>query len=256
MTGKMSVNQDFNLRNLHKAFKFAQQNGVSTALITGKGEPTLNENEVIRAAKLLNEYFPFIELQTNGSRLSKQFLKRLYDAGVTTIIVSMVHYNSFRNNLIYGYDEPLNLVKLVEKIHDAKLSVRFSCIMFKGFIDSYYKITQLIDFCKVSGVEQLTIRAVETTKNAKDDDVLEWTKHHQFNPAELNSIFKIFTFSEKTTKLMELVHGATVYDYDGQNVCISNCLTLKPEDSTLRQLIIYPNGHIYYDWIHSGAILL
>ena len=55
---------------------------------------------------------------------------------------------------------------------------------------------------------------------------------------------------------MSLPHGAEVYDVAGQNVCISNCLTIEPDTDNLRQIIVFPDGHIRYDWNYEGAILL
>ena len=55
---------------------------------------------------------------------------------------------------------------------------------------------------------------------------------------------------------MKLMHGATVYDVAGQNVCLSNCLTVGKTDEDIRQLIFFPDGKISYDWQHEGARLL
>jgi hypothetical protein len=49
-----------------------------------------------------------------------------------------------------------------------------------------------------------------------------------------------------------------VFDYKGQNVCLSNCLTHEPytDKSVMRNLIFFPDGHLRYDWEYQGAILL
>ncbi len=57
-------------------------------------------------------------------------------------------------------------------------------------------------------------------------------------------------------ELMRLMHGAIVYDVDGQNICFSTCLTPDPSLKELRQLIFFPDGHLRYDWQYPGAILL
>lgn len=43
---------------------------------------------------------------------------------------------------------------------------------------------------------------------------------------------------------------------DGQNLCVSTCLTLDPQEPELRQIIFWPNGRLTYDWQYQGAILL
>jgi hypothetical protein len=55
---------------------------------------------------------------------------------------------------------------------------------------------------------------------------------------------------------MELVHGAIVYDLHGQNICLTNALTIEPRSDEIRQLIFFPDGHLRYDWQYKGAIIL
>ncbi len=58
------------------------------------------------------------------------------------------------------------------------------------------------------------------------------------------------------TLLMTLIHGASIYDVKGQNVCLTDSLTLTARTDDLRQLIFFPDGHLRYDWQYPGAILL
>jgi len=254
MTGKcIPHNQKYNTRNLEKICQFSAMNGVSTALITGKGEPTMSKDLLPICAEL-NKYFPFIELQTNGYLLTEDMLACLYEVGLSTVIISMVHYDDDHNNTIYGFKKPLDLKKTIKMIHEAGLSVRLSCIMVKGYVDSEDEFNNLIKFCKDNNVEQLTIRPVEVPKVAMDRDVYDWTVNHKVNGDDLDDIHNILDACG--TIVMNLAHGAKVYDYLGQNVCITNCLTLDTDDEKIRQLIIYPDGHVFYDWVYKGAILL
>ena len=56
--------------------------------------------------------------------------------------------------------------------------------------------------------------------------------------------------------LLNLVHGAKVYDVNGQNVCLTNALTINTNQDEIRQLIYFPDGHLRYDWQYEGAIIL
>ena len=56
--------------------------------------------------------------------------------------------------------------------------------------------------------------------------------------------------------VMTLIHGAQVYDVQGQNVCLTDSLTIDAKSDDLRQLIFFPDGHLRYDWQYAGAILL
>lgn len=55
---------------------------------------------------------------------------------------------------------------------------------------------------------------------------------------------------------MTLAHGAVVFDLDGQNLCLNQCLTVQPDAEEMRNLIFFPDGHLRYYWQYPGAILL
>ncbi len=55
---------------------------------------------------------------------------------------------------------------------------------------------------------------------------------------------------------MTLMHGAVGYDVGGQNVCLTDCLTLDASNEDIRQLIFFPDGRLGYDWQYEGAVLL
>ena len=58
--------KNVNWRNLDIACRFAEKAGATTCLITGKGEPTLYPDLVLQYIQRVAEYFPFIEIQSNG----------------------------------------------------------------------------------------------------------------------------------------------------------------------------------------------
>jgi len=47
-----------------------------------------------------------------------------------------------------------------------------------------------------------------------------------------------------------------VYDLNGQNVCLTNCLTGSSDPDNTRQIIYFPDGRIMYDWRFPGARIL
>ena len=257
------------IRNIHKACRLAEMSGVNTVLITGKGEPSLYFEDVKMALMDIEKYkFPFVEFQTNGILLAKWLdeyknqkqndysvtpLESLMQHGVSTIIISMVHYSVNRNKEIYNDNYP-NLDSIIDGLHEMGFSVRLSCIMLKGYIDNWPTVCNLVDYAHMNNVEQLTIRPVGKPDFSQDKDVFEFVTNHQISEANLKYIHE--RLEEDGTLLMTLGHGAEVYDFVGQNICISNCLTMKPETDELRQIIVFPDGHIRFDWTHEGAILL
>jgi molybdenum cofactor biosynthesis enzyme MoaA len=260
--GVTCKNELFNWINFDKACFLAQINHVSTVLLTGKGEPTLYPNQITEFLKRMKKFnFPLIELQTNGLVFERNwekyepYLNEWRELGLNTIAFSIVHPEKERNKEIYSpNEEHFEIKKIVDKLHKIGFSIRLSCIMIKGYVDSVESVVNLINKSNEWGVEQLTIRSVVTPEKSEDLEVYTWTKEHIINKER---IFDISEFLDKKGhKLMTLDHGGVVYDFNGQNICLTDCLTLKPNSEDLRQLIFFPDGHLRYDWQYKGAILL
>lgn len=238
------------MQNFINGARLALMFGSSTMMITGKGEPTQNISIVF---KLLDElmvndlHFPIIELQTNGMYLNKIYLKELHRAGLGLVSLSAVSVNNDENKKIYSKDF-IDLESNIERLHQAGISVRLSIVMIKNHIDTIEKVIELIDFCKKNKVEQLTIRPVE---------VLDSNALNVFKVDECNLKDIVKHVETNSIQLLDLVHGGKVYDYNGQNICLANCMTeSKPSDADVRQLIYCQDGHLRYSWQHKGAIVL
>src|SRR3989344_4000508 len=143
---------EVNWRNFAIACRLAKQSNVTTAMFTGKGEPTLFPDQINRYLDQMETFeFPFIELQTNGILIALKeekydaYLKHWYEKGMTTIAISIVHYDPEKNREIYlpHKEEYINLPKLIETLHSYKFSVRLICIAANGFIDSSEKLVRL-----------------------------------------------------------------------------------------------------------------
>jgi hypothetical protein len=264
-------------RNFQKACRLAQLCGCTTVLFTGKGEPTLFPKEITGYLDLMQKYdFPRIELQTNGIRLwddlrdaetpdHAPYLQDWYDKGLTTVALSMVHWDAAVNGAVYApgrekYNGSIDPAKryfpdlpiLTQMLHDAGFFVRWSATMLDGYVHDVGSVTGLIDAAKRNGVEQLTLRKVLATESTRDAKVNEWVKEHACKRDDFEGILE---WVGSQTKLMTLSHGAAVYDVGGQNVCLTDCMTSCPEGDDIRTLIFFPNGQTRYDWRHEGATL-
>jgi len=251
-----------NWMNFKKACRLSQINNVSTVLITGKGEPTLYPDQITEFLEHMQEYdFPIIEIQTNGVLFAKDWdrylphLKKWRELGLNTIAFSVVHYKKEKNQPVYDPSgDYMDLPDLISKLHGIGYSIRLSCIMLKDHIDTIEEVKKFIQHSKDWGVDQLTIRGVGMPAKSESKDVYQWTKDHIVSKGKLLDVSEFL--NKEGNKLMTLDHGGIVYDYDGQNVCMSDCLTIKPSSEELRQLIFFPDGHLRYDWQYKGAILL
>jgi molybdenum cofactor biosynthesis enzyme MoaA len=264
---------DVNWGRFEKACRLAQLSGVTTAMITGKGEPTLFPDQVSAYLHAMWRYqFPLVEIQSNGIPIYSKMtapnaevrarmqahLQEWLTNGLTTIAVSVVGVDPELNRKIYlpHSEKYIELDRLVQIIHEAGFSVRLACVMISGGVDSPEKVAELATWAKEHKVEQVTIRPVNKTDKTQshDDPTYVWAGQ---NGLDVPQKIKITNYlNGEATKLMTLQHGATVYDLNGQNVCLTDSLTRSPDGEDLRQLIFFPDGHIRYDWQYEGAILV
>ena len=115
------------------------------------------------------------------------------------------------------------------------------------------KINKLIEYCKLNSIKHLTIRPTSYPKNS-NGKASKWIKKHTLN-YDLNKDIKEYIQTNET-EVLKLAHGAVVYDINGQNLCLANCLTHNTSTESMRQIIYYSNGTISYDWTTKGSILL
>lgn len=251
-----------NWRNFEIACRLAKQSGVTTAMFTGKGEPTLFPGQINKYLERIARYeFPLIELQTNGIAIADKLsdydchLHNWYAMGITTIAISIAHYEQKKNGAIYlPYRKKyIDLPMLIEVLHQHGFSVRLTCIAIRGFIDSKEELQRLIAFAKESRVEQLTITPVNRPDEGSHREIFDWVHANHLTTDQLQDIQHYLEVNG--SRLMQLAHGAVIFDVNGQNVCLSNCLAIQPEAEEMRNLIFFPDGHLRYYWQYSGAIL-
>jgi hypothetical protein len=235
--GEIPKSMEINTRNLDKAIHLAQMGGVTTVLLTGKGEPCLYPEQIYNFLCALEGRFPFIELQTNGLDIGRLAAgKEIRD-----------------NEQVYSKDYP-ELARSIEFLHDLGFSVRLCVMMQNGYVDSPGDVDVVIDWCEHVGVEQLTFRPI---RKPEDDVVSTTSQYVAQNGLTADRERAIYSHIQRRgEKLLELAHGATVYDVDGQNVCISDCLTHSTDPNEIRQIIFYADGRLTYSWDKKGAILM
>ncbi|MFX1412184.1 MAG: hypothetical protein ACFFA6_17725, partial [Promethearchaeota archaeon] len=167
---------EVNWRNFKIACRLAARCGTTTAMLTGKGEPTLFPGQITRYLRAIAEFpFPIVELQSNGILMAEQpdsyarHLRDWYDLGMTTIAISIAHYLPEKNRLIYlpHRTEYIDLPELIRMLHEHGFSVRLACVLANGFIDSRQSLQELIAFAREHRVEQLTVRPVNKPSSSR-----------------------------------------------------------------------------------------
>jgi len=244
--------------DMHIGCRLGQQAGATTCLITGKGEPTIYQDYIDKTIEIVAPYFPFVELQTNGIELPEldksHCLEHWYSLGLRTVCLSTTHYDTKRNRDIYG-DKYLSMVEIKRILEKYDLRLRLSVIMYKGGIDSVDKILSMVEAArrlgKMGRKVQLTIRPVAVLDN--NSETSKWTKEHLIS----DEVYKeILCWANDFPTTLTLSHGGMVKDINGQNLCITDCLTTNKSTEEMRQIIIYPDGTISYDWKYESAFLM
>lgn len=265
LQGVSNKHEPINYRNWNQACGLAKASGVNTIMLTGKGEPTLFPHQITEVLNSLLPFnFPIIELQTNGidiadGKIDHEQLFEWYRLGLRIISVSNVGVDKGFGQRIYTpyRKEYIDLASLIENLHKNKFSVRMATVMLKGGVDSYESIPELVLFAKRYNVEQLRLCPVNHSGVIETDEakeVSEWTRANALTEYQLKGIKD--HIERNSELLLTLPHGANVYDYDGQNVCLANCLTESQNPDTIRQLIYFPDGSLRYSWQYKGARIL
>jgi hypothetical protein len=240
-----------------KALRLAELSGVSTALITGKGEPLFSAksyDHILQYLALLDKFrIPFIELQTSGYALDQSTLEEFSQMGMTTVAISCVSDSLSRNREIFGedYEDPF---KIADRIHFCGMMVRLCCTMCKGYTESWESVEHLISSAAVAGIEQVSFVPVTSPEKSESPAVFDWTAKHEINSGCIEWLYE--RIRERGTKLMTLMHGGEVYDINGVSVCVRYCLTNDADSDALRQVIVYPNGETRYSWTSRAARLI
>ncbi|MBU0616054.1 MAG: radical SAM protein [Nanoarchaeota archaeon] len=251
-----------NWKRFQEATVIAQNHGAENVLFTGKGEPTLYPGQITQyLLRLYQKSFDRRELQTDGSLLAKggmynDFLDVWADLGLNTVAVSIYHYDPEVNKQLFRRNEYFDLPKLLEKVHQRDLNTRLSCVMLQGHMDNVPAVENLIQFAKKNGVFQLTLRRADRPRKTLDRVVADFVDQNRTTDEQHAEITDFIT--KQGSFCYDLPHGASVYEVDGQNVCIATGLTAAERyQEEIRQLIFFPQGWLTTSWenVQGGRLL-
>ncbi|MBY0359811.1 MAG: radical SAM protein [Candidatus Obscuribacterales bacterium] len=246
-----------------EACTYAYDRGARCTLLTSKGEPTLWPDLVSGHLRVTSKFkFDRVELQTNGLNIADRkpvtdaHLKEWRELGLKLVAISNVHYDPAVNRGVYTprRKEYIDLPKLIADLRGYGFKVRLATVLLRGYIDSLETLKKLMDFARENHVDELTVRPVNKPEDSQDDAVSKWIDENFLLPEKRDALQ---AYLDKAGKLVETFRwGARVYDVDGQNVCLTNCLTHdNPEVELGRQLIFFPEGKVADDWRHDALPL-
>ena len=242
-------------------------------LFTGKGEPTLYPEQLNSYLKFLeNRDYRFLtikELQTNGLNLQKKEFKDKWlptwrEYGLRVMALSLVSIDDKINKEYFTPARPNYpaLDRTIELLHDEAYKIRLSVILTKDRVDTPEEIDRIVDYCKRNDIHELSIRPMRKTGTMplhnQGKKAWKWVEANEISMEKENELTK-YIIDQKLEVLEYLAHGAVVYNYKNQNLCITDCITHNPnadKEDGHRQIIFYSNGMIMHDWTHSNYCLL
>jgi len=259
MTQTIACKQiEVNWNRFYTAMDVVEQarDGLVSVLLTGKGEPLLFPKQINDYLTVLNYRFPLIDLQTNGIRVEEllEEFEKWKELGLTLVCISVAHSDPNLSNGLMGIKQDFNYWDAVKQLHNLGLAVRLNCTMLKSGVHWPAQFDSLVNQAAMHSVEQVTFREVTMPDQAGNHEIADFVKQEQV-PGACHKLMCYLEMKE-ATRLLELPHGGLVYDYNGQNVCISNCLTGTTDPNDIRQIIFFPDGRIAYDWRYPGARIL
>lgn len=247
---------------IDKAVGVFSTGGGFTALITGKGEPMLVPHEkLVALIKILYQYTPVVELQTNGNLLTNEKVKDMAKAGLSTVVISCASCDDEFNYKVMsgGLEKRWDLKEICKLVIDNNLVLRLAVVSVRDGIYNIPTFLNTIKWLKALASRnyplQLTIRRMgmpsqHRLRTVKGREVAKFIRANKVDTISIWNYLK-----ENGEKIITFPWGSEVFDYQGVAVCISDCLTIKPEEDTIRTAILYPDGHLRYSWEFPSAVI-
>jgi hypothetical protein len=241
-----------------KRLLFARDNGCNTVMLTGNGEPILNQSMLEMFGtinKNLESPFRWIELQTSGTTLNDEKLRFLRNhVGVNTISLSLSSIFSSEKNAEYNrtkFGFEVDIDHLCSEIKRYDFNLRLSLNMTDIYRDKSPEET-LLKATKL-GADQVTFRVLYSSPEFKDSVQNTWIKVHGL---EVEHVKRYTAYViENGRPLERLPHGAVKYSIHGLGVVIDNdCMSTEIKES-FKYLILRPNCKLYSKWDDPASLV-
>lgn len=246
---------EFDFRRFDRAIHYVRTlpHAINTALITGRGEPTLFWNHLLDITHFLFDANMLVELQTNGLVLSHKTdenLDKLLHSGMTTICLSVCSFDNKVNSRIMGLHS-FHLQNLVKRLVNAGFSVRLTYLITNVEHPSPKSpgwFVETVQQAKDMGALQITFRTIGHPDHTVNFEVAKWVRE--------NADYVNYSgyFDSLGTRLRRLDWGGIIYDYNGMSVCCAECITDNANLDEPRSYI-FDGKHLRFSWQYPGAII-
>ncbi len=262
----------FNMDRLRVGLGYAKQLGASHAILTGRADPTQEDDDylidVIRTAR---EYVPLVDMHTNGYLMlpgmpKENLLKKLVDAGLTMITLSIAHHEPDTNRaLMLQKHSPIGLIKQARELG---LLVRASLVINREGIANVDDIMDYIRVLGDMGVQMVVIREVWRPESyqVSNQEVVQWNADNWIDIGPLQEAFELIAEIPDNPDGLSLgnplpwgtpvflVGGIFKDPSHGVNVTFARCEEANG-GTVMKSIVHKPDGHGYRNWDHNGDVL-
>ena len=233
--------------------RFVRDEGCNSMIITGDAEPQQNIPFIISlliANRSLRKPFYNITLQTTGSGLTRDDIKKMAALGLTTVALSISSFDADRNAVIIGMPEKkkCSFYDIIRCAKEFNLVVRASVNLTDEFAE--YRPERYFEWAQINGVDQLTFRKLYASG---DSPQAKWIAEHLLPEERLEMID--FYIRTEGNPIMHLPYGLMKYSVHGVSTVLDDDCMSKDNSEDLKYLILRPNGHLYSRWDDPGSLL-
>jgi organic radical activating enzyme len=229
----------FNEERVRLALNFATTLGATSLLITSRGEPMLNIEDVrmvLRAAK--EKYLP-TEIQTNGD--VDEYVEELAQGGLSVYAVSIDNAGQVKSQQ-----------QLYRRIIDNSMILRWTVVLHEETMKM--GVAEWLALAESHGVRQLTFRKLTVPNNPRDPAPAEWIAN---NTHPLDAwMGALDRYVEKRKVIRTLAFGPKVIEAGSISLTyFPYCIQESGNEEELRSLILRDDGHVYTDWNSMASVL-
>jgi hypothetical protein len=213
----------------------------------------------------LDDFFPHIELQTNGITVLHDDYKHAWptwkNMGLDTVAVSCASLDKVVNNdAMRIVDSRFSVRGAISRLAVLGFTVRVSVQLTnflpypngKLFTNSLFIDT--IRDAKKLGAEQITFRLLGTAANSKDTVATDWVKKHAPDQKTASHMMLKTMENMGANQWGKYDWGGRLYDFEGMSVCVADCLTEMPNDEIPRSYI-FDGRRLRHSWQYEGFVI-
>jgi hypothetical protein len=272
---------EFDWNRFDKACRYVshtEDRPAQTALITGRGEPTLYPGHLGMIINRLDKVFPCIELQTNGILYKKLAWEEWKLYGLNTISISVASLDDTINNEAMEIKKGFSARDCIKTLAEMGFTLRVSYQLTLKDSPYYWNNNQVVKRCnardwfydtimdaKSLGAQQITFRRVGLPEAiTQNKEAYYWVKEF----GDIHDYSEVFTgggdpglgkrhagpLPALGKKISTYHWGGMIYDVNGMSVCIAECLTEDPSTFEPRSWI-FDGRNLRYSWQYEGAII-